>query len=300
MYSWNVNGITPFIQQPITSFFSKSDDVLPAAGPSKASLRDFLKRHEWPTMLFLQEVKINPDDASTMRCVERAIQPAKSETGDSPEYIARFCLPSDKHNARGFGRKVYGVCSIIRQDYYSRFVESVREVDWDVEGRFLVIETRAIDKVPKLAIFNVYAVNGTDHPYRDPSTGNVVGTRHDRKLQVHRLLQAECRRLQAEGFGIIVAGDLNIARSRIDAHPNLRTYPPQHCLNRADFEMRFFSKSSDSDQIANDPGTSKDSAIDRSDSGADRGGGVDGLGMIDTFRHLHADKRRYTYYPRSK
>ena len=163
-------------------------------------------------------------------------------------------------------------------------------MSWDVEGRVLVIETKAVDKVPKLAIFNIYAVNGTELPYKDPNTGHTSGTRHDGKLRVHALLQAECRELEKTGFGVILAGDMNIARARLDGYPNLRTFPKQHCLNRADFEAKFFA-----------------SALKRTYSLEDTAKSVEansandaGLGMIDTFRHLHPEQKSYTYYPRTK
>ena len=289
LYSWNVNGIAPFIQPAITSFFRSKGGKDPKQNVTKASLRDFLRRHHWPMMVFLQEVKINPDDSATLHAVERAVKRQGNEPSDSPEYEAHFCLPSDKYNARSFGRKVYGVCSIVRKDYKDRFVKQIRPVSWDVEGRFLVIETKAIADMPKLAIFNIYAVNGTEHPYRDSNTGRETGTRHDRKLRVHALLQAECRALEADGFGIILAGDMNIARTTKDGHPNLRTFPNQHRLNRADFEPRFFSDQAGQDLKADRTGLEKD---DRPKDA--------GLGMIDTFRHLHPDKKCYTYYPRTK
>jgi len=52
-YSWNVNGIGALLQKQI-DFSPKS--VYP--------LRSFLKDHDWPHMLCLQEVKINRDDDS--------------------------------------------------------------------------------------------------------------------------------------------------------------------------------------------------------------------------------------------
>lgn len=228
-------------------------------------------------------MKISPDDTATIAAVEKAVRRRSNEEANAPSYRAHFSLPSDKYNARGFGRKVYGVCSLIREDFYRRSVTAVRPVSWDQEGRFLVIETKATADVPKLAIINVYAVNGTDNPYKDPQTGKPSGTRHDRKLQVHALLQAECRRLEDDGFRCIVAGDLNIARAAVDGFPNLRTVPRQHCVNRADFEARFIS-------AGDDAKSTQSAARDK----------VAGLGMIDTFRHLHPQKRGYTYYPRTK
>lgn len=232
-------------------------------------------------MLLLQEVKINPQDTTTQRAVERAVMPDAKALPGEPEYKAHFCLPKDKFNARGFGRKIYGVCTIIRQDYYDSCVERVRECRWDSEGRVLICETKAIGRQPKLAIINLYAVNGTELPYKDSETGQVIGTRHDKKLQVHSLLQGEIRKLESDGFSVILAGDINIARTELDGHPSLRESPRQHCINRADFEAKFFGTAS---------------AAEVSDESKDNLG----LNMIDSFRHLHPKTKGYTYYPHTK
>ncbi|KXT06566.1 hypothetical protein AC578_8589 [Pseudocercospora eumusae] len=285
IYSWNVNGITPFLQPAITTFFDATRNTAGSSSGDRlstsASLRDVLRKYEWPTMLLLQEVKINPDDIATQRGVQRAVIPAPDEGTGAVSYKAYFSLPSDKYNARGFGRKVYGVCSLIREDFVECYVEKVRQVDWDAEGRFLVCETKARGAVPRLAIFNCYLVNGTDVPYKS-ETGAVVGNRHDRKLKVHEMLQHEVRTLEGNGFHVVVAGDLNIARSSLDGHPNLRTFPPQHCVNRADFEKRFLSRSEVGEASA-----------EPFQQGAS-------LQMIDSFRYLHPTKKGYTFYPRSK
>ena len=278
IYSWNVNGIAPFIQPSITSFFKSKSDSPEPEQTVQASLRGFLRRHDWPTILLLQEVKINPDDTATIGAVKRAVRKQPDDGADETDYEAYLCLPSDKYNARGFGRKVYGVCTIVRKDWADTRVEKIRPVSWDAEGRFLVIETKTSEGTPKLAIINVYAVNGTDNPYKDSLTGEVIGTRHDRKLQVHALLQKECRGLEADGFEVIVAGDLNIARHRIDGFPNLRIFPHQHCINRADFEEKFLSQ---------------EPSVEQSSS-------MRGLGMIDSFRHLHPNREGYTFYPRTR
>ncbi|EME48084.1 hypothetical protein DOTSEDRAFT_125081 [Dothistroma septosporum NZE10] len=286
IYSWNINGIAPFVQKSITSFFRPNgagNDTQSETSPA-SSLRDVLRRYEWPTMLFLQEVKINPDDSATQRAVERAVNPAANDDPRQPSYRAFFCLPSDKHNARGFGRKVYGVCSIIREDFFDKYVLCTRGVSWDAEGRFLVCETRPCGLLPKLAIFNVYAVNGTENPYKDPQTGEIVGTRHNRKLEVHQSLEIECRNLEADGVQVILAGDINIARSRLDGYPNLRTMPEQHCVNRADFESRFFAGIEETNQISHVSGTA---------------GGA-GVNMIDSWRHFNPRKAGYTYYGRAR
>ncbi|KAI9781576.1 MAG: hypothetical protein M1816_002249 [Peltula sp. TS41687] len=255
VFSWNVNGIEPLIQRPITAYFGSRSG-------SDSSLRTFLRRHTWPEVLCLQEVKIKPSDIATQRAVEAAANSFKKSEHE-PGYLIRFCLPQDKHNAGGFGGKLYGVTTLIRMDVWQD-VKRCRTVDWDREGRVLVLETKS-----KLAILNIYAVNGTDRPYKDPDTGAQNGTRHHRKLQFHRLLLDECLGLEKAGFRVIIAGDMNIARGVLDGHPNLRTQPHQHVLNRADFNEKFFT------------------------SGR-------GLQAIDAFRHIYGDRRKFTYYPRNK
>jgi exonuclease III len=288
IFSFNINGISPFLQARVNAYFKPTVKSRSELGNARASLRDFLRRHNWPTFLFLQEVKINPGDSATTRAIKNAVKRQPSEPDDAYEYEAHFCLPSDKFNARGFGRKVYGVCSIVRKDFSEQYVDKIRPVDWDAEGRFLVIETKPEASVPKLAIFNIYLVNGTDHPYKDPETGQVTGIRHDRKLAVHSLLQEECRTLENDGFGVIIAGDMNIARTPMDGHPNLRTFPKQHCLNRADFEAKFFSAPTDEHT---DSGGGDGSTAKKADSG---------LAMLDTFRYLYPERKCYTFYPRRK
>jgi exonuclease III len=286
LFSWNINGISPFIQQPITSFFTS--DKSPPTQPH-ASLRDFLRRQGFPTLLFLQEVKINPSDDASQKAVSNAVKRGQSEPETNPDYATHFSLPQDKYNATAFGRKIYGVCSIIRKDFADQYVERMRTVDWDAEGRFSVIETKPLPDLPKLAIFNVYMVNGTENPYKDPSSGAVTGTRHERKLEVHRLLQEEVRGLQRDGFGVVVAGDINIACAPIDGHPNLRTFPQQHVLNRQDFIRRFLGDGDGDDE--------SEHALNVEGGGADS---TPSLGMVDTFRSLHTNTKGYSYYPRGR
>ncbi|RYP67691.1 hypothetical protein DL771_007098 [Monosporascus sp. 5C6A] len=332
IFSWNVNGIAPFVQdyvqKPISAFFkpssaagkkrrrgatdddvttdSEDDGVIEAAETGdpvkegKASLRAALLRYRWPHILFLQEVKIKVGDAKTMAAVRVAVNDAGGSTRSDrmrnarghvdgteirekgtvaawledggPEYDVQFNLPADPRNAKGFGGKVYGVAAIIRKDFMHRYVQSVREVAWDREGRVQIIETGEVtfpldpdpEAIPtsaaekelsdktrqkddaefaaKFAIINIYAVNGTSNPYYNTQTGVEVGTRHDRKLAVHTELLREAHALQRKGFQVIIAGDLNVARNELDGYPNLRTWPHQHVLNRLDFNTKFFTK----------------------------------------------------------
>ncbi|KAF2085562.1 exodeoxyribonuclease III [Saccharata proteae CBS 121410] len=272
IFSWNINGITPFVQKPIMSFFrpAQKDEpksltsASPNALPVTASLRSFLHRYAWPHCVLLQEVKINPHDERTRRAVHTAINDRLGTHDAGPEYVVFFTLPRDKHNARGFGGKIYGVASIIRADFHAEHVAIVRDVDWDLEGRVSIIETN-----DGLALLNIYAVNGTNNKYRDAQTGAVSGTRHDRKRAFHSLLLDECKHLESQGKSVVVAGDLNIARDARDGWPNLRTYPSEHVMNRADFNNKFLE-------------------------------GEAGLRGVDVWRAMKGDERKYTYYPRNR
>ena len=265
VYSWNINGIAPFIQPSIASYVQGAQNTKSRPDtPITTSLRNFLRRHHWPQILNLQEVKINPDDKVSQRAVEKAVNLCRSGPDDGPEYTVKFCLPRDRYNATGFGRKVYGVITIIRDDFLRDHVTTVREVDWDVEGRVLVVETRS-----KLAIWNIYAVNGTTNPYRDPTNGDVKGTRHDRKLAFHQSLLDECKRMESDGYRHVLAGDLNVARAPIDGYPKLRMKPEQHVKNREDFNTKFFDSE-------------------------------DGMQALDSYRHLNPKKKKYTYHPRNR
>ena len=256
IFAWNVNGIQPLITRPISSFFQAEGS--PTQDKALAPLKSFLKRHNWPHILCLQEVKISPSDRATTRSIQTAI--GGLEEPPETAYTAHFCLPSDKHNAKGFGGKVYGVATLIRNDYIADSVSKVKEVNWDLEGRVLITEA-----ISKLAVINVYAVNGTENPYQDPITGHITGTRHDRKLAFHEYLLKTCQQYEANGWRVVLAGDMNISRTRLDSHPYLRNNP-RHVKNRKDFNDKFFD-----------------------DAG--------GLRAIDSFRVLHGDAPRYTYHP---
>lgn len=267
IYSWNINGIGPFLPPstlPITSFLkpatgSKVSSKLSPTGPS---LRANLKRWKWPHILCLQEVKIAPTDTKTQASVRRVVNTPldSNEENDSNRHLydAHFCLPHDRHNATGFGGKVYGVCTLIRRDIPEPVTNTV---EWDLEGRVLLVE------IPtwRVMVVNVYAVNGTTNDYRDPATGKVVGDRHDRKRIFHSLLRDEVRRYEDKGWDVVVAGDINISRSHIDSFPQLRM-GEEHVKNRADFEDKF----------------------------------IKDLDMLDTFRLVHGQQRNFTYRPRNK
>jgi exodeoxyribonuclease III len=88
------------------------------------------------------------------------------------------------------------------------------------------------------------------------------GTRHDFKRQFNKRLMEDLRALRAP---LVLVGDWNISRSAIDTHPRLRTEEP-HALARKLFNEQF----------------------------------IPGLDVVDVFRHLHPEARKYTWFRRSR
>lgn len=318
IFSWNVNSIQPFIPASdalITSFFKPVGQTGRREGPEtqQAShgnpIRLFLQRHRWPEVVFLQELKISPSDKKTPPALLKLVN-TSSGKDDIPTpantYTLDCNLPRDKYNARGFGSKLYGVGTLIREDFAAQGVAAVRHAKWDFEGRVTIVELRPghrdtdvattkhivnvgnlKDHVDRpLALLNIYAVNGTTAPYRSPETGKVCGTRHDHKLAFHTRLRDESIELESRGFSVVLAGDLNIARGRLDGHPKLRTSPQQHCVNRADFNTKFFGEEDNAQAEA------------YTGDGSLQGSKVKFDG-VDVFRALRGKERRYTYHPRA-
>ncbi|KAI1817006.1 DNase I-like protein [Poronia punctata] len=328
IFAWNVNGIaplaTPYLrrdqeQKSIRSFLTASGkrrrgDTGPdyeeegkrEAVSEDERLRTFLKRHGWPHVLFLQEVKIRRGDTKIMDAVRVAVNDtsghlgrgiAEEMAGDGgPLYDVHFNLPYDPYNAKGFGGRLYGVAAVIRRDFARSHVDTIRDVPWDKEGRVQVIETKPLT-FPLIALINIYAVNGTPNPYRSIADGTtVIGTRHDRKLAVHYELLREARHLEERGFAVVIAGDLNVAPDARDGYPRLRTWPPQHARNRADFHSKFFGCGK-VDNI--EPGV-KMALLSGDTGGEEEEEEMAGFDGIDSFRAVHGDARRYSYYPRTR
>lgn len=267
IYSWNINGIGPFLPPstpPITNFLkpASGSNTSSKSAPRGPSLRANLKRWNWPQILCLQEVKIAPTDEQTQNSVRRVVNAPLD--------------PDDENDSHGH---LYDAYFCLPRDKYNATgfggkvygvctlirhdvpEPATKTVEWDLEGRVLLIE------IPRwrVMVVNIYAVNGTTNDYRDPATGKVVGDRHDRKRIFHSLLRDEVRRYEDKGWDVVVAGDLNISRSLVDSFPQLRM-GEEHVRNRADFEEKF----------------------------------IKDLGMVDTFRLVHGQRKRFTYRPRNK
>lgn len=325
LFSWNVNGINPFLQsqtqKTLTSYFetsqARNSEGASRSSDPPASLRHVLRRHHWPSILFLQEVKIAPEDAKTQDAVRRAVnrrlpsEDTRNET-KGPLYDVYFKLPTDRINARGLGvtGKVYGIASIVRSDLAADCGVTVahRTVDWDNEGRVSVIEmttpessaeTIPSSTISRIAFFNIYAVNGTSSPYKHSRTGAVVGTRHDRKLGLQRHLMEECVKLEKEGWHIVLAGDFNVAPRRIDGWPKLRTWPYQHVLNRQDFLEKLMGEANPGQASKAQDTKSKRPVLPDVPSN-EQAVAVQHFEGIDVWRRANPTSLRFTYFPRGR
>lgn len=116
-----------------------------------------------PHIICLQEVKATTRDPSLIRALP--LVPQRKYTGLTTAqqpfgYTAHWSL---SHAKRG---KNFGVVTYVRDDVQ---VLGTREVEWDKEGRVVVVE------LPGVAIYNVYALNGSENPWVRPSPARGVG-----------------------------------------------------------------------------------------------------------------------------
>jgi exodeoxyribonuclease III len=225
--SWNVENLAPHLA---------GDGALP-------SLAEIARAWGDPDVVCLQEIRVRPADAELIGAMTRAL----------PGYDCHYSLANDPVNVTYRGGRAYGVAT-----WLSRKLGATQQpVAWDREGRVVV---SVIDK-RKLAIINVYAVNGTSKPWFDHALGRVDGDRHRWKRRFNERLFADAAALQARGIDLVMIGDWNISRTRADTHPRLRTEEP-HATARAQLNDTL----------------------------------MPALDIVDAFRALHPDARKYTWF----
>jgi exodeoxyribonuclease III len=219
--SWNVEN------------FARHRETLPAIA----------SRLGEPDVLCLQELRVRPQDADLVAEMANAL----------PGYVCHWSLNRDARNVTFRGGRMYGVATWVR----AALKPVQRTFEWDREGRVVVSELPR----EKLAIVNVYAVNGTSKAYFDHELGRLEGDRHQFKRRFIERLGEEARALQARDLSLVLIGDWNVSRTKLDTHPRLRTEEP-HALARKLFNERFLPD----------------------------------LGVVDAFRALHPEARKYTWF----
>lgn len=193
----------------------------------------------------VQELRLREVDAAPLEALARAL----------PGYACAWSLARDPKNVTFRGGRMYGVATFVRTSLRG----ASRALDWDREGRVLVTELPSLG----IAVVNVYAVNGTAKAYWDHELGRFEGDRHAFKRRFLARLGEECAALVPRGLALILIGDWNVTRTKIDTYPRLRTEEP-HALARAQLNDAF----------------------------------MPGLDVVDAFRELHPDERRYTWFNR--
>jgi exodeoxyribonuclease III len=200
-----------------------------------------------PDLLCLQEVRVRASDAASIAAMASAL----------PGYQCFFSLNDDPVNVRFRGGRAYGVATYVRRELN---VHEVPRASWDREGRLEVLELPDFN----LAVANLYAVNGSDKPYFDHERGALHGDRH----QFKRAFQSSCLQafslLRERGRALVLIGDWNVSRSKLDTYPRLRTEPP-HALARAQLNEEL----------------------------------MPALDVVDVYRERHPAQRAYTWFSRS-
>jgi exodeoxyribonuclease-3 len=223
--SWNIENLTPWL-----------DGDRLAQQHARLGL---------PEVLCLQEVRIRPGDRDVVARMQSAL----------PDHVCIATLNRDAKNGAFRGGRAYGVAL-----YVHRALAPVAlAFDWDREGRVAIAHLTTAG----LTVGNVYAVNGTSRPHFDHERDAVHGDRNAFKQAFIERLGSELAELQAHGLPLLLAGDWNVSRSRIDTTPRLRTEEP-HATARRRFNEEF----------------------------------VAGLDLVDVFRERHPATRAYTWFNR--
>ena len=191
-----------------------------------------------PDVLCLQELEMRESDTEN---IERAHSELRG-------YDCFLSLPRDRFNVTYRGGRAYGVATYVLKPLKA----NGHVPDWDREGRVVITTVNGI------TIVNVYLVNGTNRPWFDPETGEQLGDRHAFKRALQKLVLDEAAKLG----DVVVIGDFNVSRSKLDVHPRLRTEEP-HATARAQLNDR-----------------------------------IEELGFVDVFRALHPTAKKYSWFAR--
>lgn len=228
--SWNIERFATYAGR----------DVLPG----------FVELMGSPDIVCLQEVRVRPQDAAEVEALHAAL----------PGYTCHVALANDPKNVTFRGGRMYGVATYVK----APLARAARAYgcEWDREGR--VVVTELVTRSEMLAVVNVYAVNGTNKPYWSHELGRVDGDRHAWKRRFIERLAAECQALRDRGLELVLIGDWNVSRTKLDTHPRLRTEEP-HATARAVFNDVFLPS----------------------------------LDLVDAFRELHPAAKKYTWFRRS-
>jgi exonuclease III len=182
------------------------------------SLDNFLARHRID-ILALQEVKMQTP------AIEKALipRPGGNKSSTMPLNAAgyeSFWAPAraqntgSKSSSKGFN----GVATFVRSGWTVRAErDPLQDAALDAEGRCVLTFHGSF------AIFNCYI----------PFSG-VSNERLPFKVKYLRALRRRMQAVRAEGYSVLLVGDLNIQRRLVDCHPDARRVDVRRVLNDAD------------------------------------------------------------------
>lgn len=223
--SWNIENLAPWL--------AKNGRDLTAQW----------RRLGEPDALCLQEVRIRAGDAVAIAAMERAL----------PGFRCFHSLNRDPRNGGFRGGRAYGVATYLRKTIRAEQVT----IPWDLEGRICALLLRSRG----LALVDVYAVNGTARRHWNHELADFAGDRHAFKRDFIARLGRELSDDAFAQCALVLAGDWNVSRAKIDTTPRLRTEEP-HAAARRRFNEEFMPS----------------------------------LDLVDVFRAQHPDERAYTWF----
>lgn len=244
LLSWNVETPVPFLGLTTKALGSSKS----SHAPRPKHFRELLERHHFPDFLCLQEIRARQNDTEWIDALKTAVNGGSG----GPKYAVFTSL-----NQSTRGQRHFGVATFAKNP---DAVKVGREVNWDSEGRIVVLEMKS-----GWALVNVYALNGSEAPWKDPTGKGLPKTRNERKREFNRLLLRECQEIQARGLRLVLIGDFNISLAEPDCYPRLRTEYP-HTLARKEFNEKF----------------------------------IPGANVVDVFRHIHGDKHGFSWFAKGK
>jgi exodeoxyribonuclease-3 len=196
-----------------------------------------------PDALCLQEVRIRNSDADAIKAMKEAL----------PGFRCFYSLNRDLRNASFRGGRAYGVATYLRVSMRARQIV----FDWDLEGRICAVRLTS----RRIALVNVYAVNGTSRPHWNQHTCRVERDRHAFKQAFIERLGRDLAGPPFAGMKLALTGDWNVSRTRADVTPRLRTEEP-HATARRRFNDEFMTS----------------------------------LDLVDVFRERNPETRAYTWF----
>jgi len=170
------------------------------------SVDAWLGRHAFD-VLCLQEVKTN----------DRNIEQQPREHAAAPSGFDSFWAPSRLRNAKGGFAGMAGVATFVRQGLCHHASRNVLDGGGalDSEGRCI------LTCIGNIAVFNVYTPNDGAFSVNLPL-----------KIAFLRALRSAMSGMRAQGFCVVLCGDLNLSYRSADVCPGDRRVDVAECLRR--------------------------------------------------------------------